>query len=123
MIKKLLKQGLSKSEIARRLGICRKTVRKYANLPDDYVPVINRTPVENIVDPYLPHIAKMLETAKEEQVFIPTTVIYDEIKALGYEGSLRWLQNVMLKYELRKRIDEDEKIIRYNTPRKTNNYF
>lgn len=115
MIKKLLKQGLSKSEIARRLGICRKTVRKYANLPDDYVPVINRTPVENIVDPYLPHIAKMLETAKEEQVFIPTTVIYDEIKALGYEGSLRWLQNIMLKYELRKRIDEDEKIIKFET--------
>ena len=29
MIKKLLKQGLNKTEVARRLGISRETVRKY----------------------------------------------------------------------------------------------
>lgn len=115
MIKKLLKQGLNKTEVARRLGISRETVRKYANLPDGYVPTINRTPVENIVDPYLPHIAMMLETAKNENSFIPTTVIYDEIQRLGYEGSLRWLQQVMQKYELRKRVDDDEKLIRFET--------
>lgn len=115
MIKKLLKQGLNKSEVARRLGISRNTVRKYANVSNDYVPVINRPAVENIVDPYLPHIAKMLETAKEENAYIPTTVIFDEIKRLGYEGSLRWLQYIMLKYELRKRIDEDEKLVRFET--------
>lgn len=64
MIKKLLKQGLNKTEIARRLGISRETVRKYSNLPDDYIPVIHKTPVENIVDPFLPHIAKMLKPQK-----------------------------------------------------------
>jgi DNA-binding CsgD family transcriptional regulator len=42
MIKKLLKQGLNKTEVARRLGISRETVRKYSKLPDGYVPVINR---------------------------------------------------------------------------------
>ena len=115
MIKKLLKQGLNKTEIARRLGISRETVRKYSNLPDGYVPTINRTPVENIVDPYLPHIAKMLEIAKDENSFIPTTVIYEEIKRLGYEGSLRWLQQVMQKYELRKRVDDNEKLVRFET--------
>ena len=115
MIKKLIKNGLSKSEIARRLGISRETVRKYANKPDDYVPIINRTPIENLVDPFLPHIATMLETAKEENVEIPTTVIYDEIKRLGYEGSLRWLQQVMQKYELRRRVKEEEKLIRFET--------
>lgn len=115
MIKKLLKQGLNKTEIARRLGISRETVRKYANLPDDYIPVIHKTPVENIVDPYLPYIAKMLETAKEENSFIPTTVIYEEIQRLGYEGSLRWLQQVMQKYELRKRVQDEEKLIRFET--------
>lgn len=114
MIKKLMKNGLSKSEIARRLGISRETVRKYANKPDGYVPVINRTPIENLVDPYLPHIAAMLETAKEENVEIPTTVIYEEIQRLGYEGSLRWLQQVMQKYELRQRAKE-EKLIRFET--------
>lgn len=115
MIKKLIKNGLSKSEIARRLGISRETVRKYANKPDDYVPVINRTPTENLVDPYLTHIATMLETAKEENVEIPTTVIYEEIKRLGYTGSLRWLQQVMQKYELRRRVKEEEKLIRFET--------
>ena len=79
MIKKLLKQGLNKTEIARRLGISRETVRKYSKLPDSYVPIINRTPVENIIDPYLPHIAKMLEISHKENSFIPTTVIYKEI--------------------------------------------
>ncbi len=38
MIKKLLAEGLSKSAIARKLGISRETVRRYAKLPDDYVP-------------------------------------------------------------------------------------
>ncbi len=68
MIKKLLKQGLNKTEVGRRLGISRETVRKYANLPDGYIPTINRAPVENIVDPFLPHIVKMLESAKEEKL-------------------------------------------------------
>ncbi|UCN00153.1 IS21 family transposase [Sulfurimonas sp. SWIR-19] len=115
MIKKLLEEGLNKTEVARRLGISRETVRKYSKLPDGYVPIINRTPVENIVDPFLPHIAKMLETAKEENSYIPTTVIYAEIQKRGYKGSLRWLQQVMQKYELRERIKNDEKLIRFET--------
>jgi transposase len=114
MIKKLLKQGLNKTEVARRLGISRETVRKYAKLPEGYVPTINKAPVANIVDPFLPHIVKMLETAKEQRVFIPTTIIYAEIQTLGYNGSLRWLQQVMQKYELRQRVKE-EKLIRFET--------
>ena len=54
------------------------------------MPTINRAPMENMVDPFSPHIVKMLESAKEKKVFIPTTVIYDEIKQIGYKGSLRW---------------------------------
>ncbi len=54
MIKKLLKQGLNKTEVARRLGISREIVRKYAKLPDGYVPTINKAAIANIVDPYLP---------------------------------------------------------------------
>ena len=74
MIKKMLKDGVSKSEIARRLGISRETVRKYSKKPDGYVPVMTKTPIENLVDPHLPYIAKMLTTAKDEGAHIPTTM-------------------------------------------------
>jgi transposase len=114
MIKKFLEQGLSKSAIARKLGISRNTVAKYANKPDGYIPVMDKNPVDTSVDPYLPHIAKMLQTAKKEKVHIPTTVIYEEIQSMGYEGSLRWLQTNISRHELRERADEEE-LIRFET--------
>ena len=67
MIKKYLKQGMSKSEIARKLGISRETVRKYALKPDGYKSVMDKTPIENIVDPYLPHVSDMLNIAKQQK--------------------------------------------------------
>ena len=115
MIHKWLREGMSKSAIARRLGISRETVRKYALKPEGYVPVITRTPNENLVDEHLPYIATMLETAKANKVEIPTTVIYEEIVKRGYLGSLRWLQQVMQKYELRRRVKEEDKLIRFET--------
>ena len=115
MIHKWLREGMSKSAIAKRLGISRETVRKYALKPEGYVPVITRTPNENLVDEHLPYIATMLETAKVNKVEIPTTVIYDEIVKRGYIGSLRWLQQVMQKYDLRKRVKEEDKLIRFET--------
>ena len=57
MIHKWLREGMSKSSIARRLGISRETVRKYALKPEGYVPVISRKPNENLVDEHLPYIA------------------------------------------------------------------
>ena len=107
MIHKWLKEGMSKSAIAKRLGISRETVRKYANKPEGYIPIIAKAPTENLVDEYLPHVGHMLEVARANKVEIPTTVIYDEIVKLGYLGSLRWLQQVMQRYDLRKRVKEN----------------
>ena len=114
MIKKFLKQGMSKSAVARKLGISRNTVARYANKPDGYIPVIIKEPQETTVDQYLPYIRDMLQTAKDEGVHIPTTVIYEAIKQQGYEGSLRWLQTVMQKHELRGRILAEE-LVRFET--------
>ena len=114
MIKKFLKEGMSKSEVARRLGISRNTVARYANKPDGYVPIIEKESKDTTVDPYLPHIKEMLQTAKDNNVHIPTTVIYEDIKLLGYTGSLRWLQQVMQRHELRGRILAEE-LVRFET--------
>jgi transposase len=114
MIKKFLKEGLSKSAIARKLGISRNTVARYANKPDGYIPIIEKESKDTTVDPYLPYIKEMLQTAKDKDVHIPTTVILEDIKKLGYTGSLRWLQQVMQKHELRGRILAEE-LVRFET--------
>ena len=115
MIKKFLKEGMSKSAIARKLGISRETVRRYALKPDGYTPVMEKMPIITTVDEYLPHIAKMLETAEKEKVHIPTTVIFQDCQTLGYEGSLRWLQSVMQKHELRSRAKDEGALVRFET--------
>lgn len=115
MIHKMLKDGLSKSEIARKLGISRDTVAKYAKLPEGYIPVIKREPVATTVDPYLPHIARMLEEAHKLEIHIPSTSIYQEIQKLGYKGSLRWMKNIMQRHELRKKVQDEEPLVRFET--------
>ena len=47
---------MSKSSIARRLGISRETVRKYALKPEGYVPVISRKPNENSLKDKTPKV-------------------------------------------------------------------
>ena len=115
MIHKMLKDGLSKSAIARKLGINRDTVAKYAKLPEGYVPVIKREAVSTTVDPYLPNIARMLEEAHKLGISIPATSIYQEIQKLGYRGSLRWMQDVILRHELRRKVKDEEPLIRFET--------
>jgi len=115
MIHKMLKEGLSKSAIARKLGISRDTVAKYAKLPEGYIPVIKREPVPTTVDSYLPHIARMLEEAHKLEIHIPSTSIYQEIQKLGYKGSLRWMKNIMQRHELRQKVQDEEPLVRFET--------
>ena len=115
MIHKMIKEGLSKSAIARKLDISRDTVSKYAKLPEGHIPVIKRAPAATTVDAYLPHIATMLIEAHELEVHIPSTAIYEEIRKLGYSGSLRWMQEIMQKHALRERVKAEELQIRFET--------
>ena len=115
MIHKMIKEGLSKSAISRKLGISRDTVAKYAKLPEGHIPVIKRQPAGTTVDAYLPHIAGMLIKAHELDVHIPSTAIYEEIKKMGYKGSLRWMLEVMQKHSLRDRVKDDALLIRFET--------
>ncbi len=115
MIHKMLEDGLSKSAIARKLGMSRDTVAKYAKLPKGYIPVIKRAPVATTVDPYLPKIAELLQKAKELEVHIPNTSIYEEIQKLGYKGSLRWMKDIIQRHELRQKVKDEEPLIRFET--------
>ena len=115
MIHKMLKDGLSKSAIARKLGIARDTVIKYSKLPEGYMPVIKREVTETTVDPYLPNIAMILEEAHKLGVHVPTASIYQEIQKLGYRGSLRWMQDVILRHDIRRKVKDEEELIRFET--------
>jgi len=115
MIHKMIEEGLSKSAIARKLGISRDTVAKYAKLPKGYVPVIKRVSVATTVDPYLPNIAMMLEEAHKLEVNIPSSAIYQEIQKLGYRGSLRWMRDIMARHQLRKKVEDGELLVRFET--------
>ena len=115
MIHKMLEDGMSKSAIARKLGISRDTVAKYAKLPKGYIPVIKREPAATTVDPYLPHIARMLQEAHKLEIHIPNTSIYQEIQKLGYRGSLRWMKDIIQRHELRQKVQDEEPLVRFET--------
>ncbi|NOQ32123.1 MAG: IS21 family transposase [Helicobacteraceae bacterium] len=117
MIHKMLLTGLSKSEVARKLGINRNTVIKYSKLPEGYLPTIKRAPAITIVDPYLPDIARMLEEANKMDIHIPVSAIYKEIKKLGYSGGLRRVHEITRRHKLRERVKEEETLIRFETDR------
>ena len=91
------------------------TVIKYSKLPEGYVPVIKREVAETTIDPYLPNIAMMLEEAHKLGVSIPTASIYQEIQKLGYRGSLRWMQDVVLRHDIRNKVKDEEPLVRFET--------
>jgi len=57
-IRYLGRQGLSKTQIARRLGVDRKTVRKY--LRAETLPECPKVEQSSILDPYKPYIQHRL---------------------------------------------------------------
>lgn len=64
MIKKLKKQGLSISQIARQVGACRNTVKKYLRLPDGVRPVQVRPPKGSQADPFIGLAYEMIEAGR-----------------------------------------------------------
>lgn len=111
MIKEYKEQGMSIRAIARKLGHCPKTIRKYVKMEGDVPARKVRPSSGSKVDPYLPYLAKVLSEDHE----IPSTVLFDQILAMGYEGSLRRVQEVISRHDLRSRARNEEELVRFET--------
>ena len=80
MIKSMKDQGLSISEISRRLGISRTTVRKY--LRSGKLPQYQRIPAESMIKSYIPLMREMIDVHN-----LSAVRIYEELKKKGFQGS------------------------------------
>ena len=85
-------QGLSISEIARRTGCTRKTVRKYvrAKQPPGYK---TRRELPSMLDPYKPYLRKRMD----EGVFNCPKLL-DELKSQGYPGHKTIIKDFVRPY-------------------------
>lgn len=74
------------SEIARRLRLDRKTVRRAAQA--ERLPTVERHLKASILEPYKPYLAERVKAYPR----IPATALLNEIRKQGYAGRLRILQ-------------------------------
>jgi transposase len=81
MVRDLLRSGVSLSEISRRTGFDRKTIRKLRDQPA-HPPPLRRTRRRQI-DPYAAHL-----TARAERGVLNATKLYAEIQQQGYPGGV-----------------------------------
>ena len=80
----LHKQGLGIRAIARKLGLSRNTVRRHLAQPVELPRYQERSSRPAKLDPYKDYLHQRIEAAKPH--WIPASVLYREIKAMGYEG-------------------------------------
>ncbi len=80
------REHLSKSAIARRLGMSRPTVIRLLELP--HPPRYERRPVGSKLDPHKDQIAEMLDQDAE----VPATVILQHLRRRGYAGGITILK-------------------------------
>lgn len=106
MMRDLHAQGLSISEIARRTGHDRKTVRKYINLGKEpsYRPRPRRP---SKLDPYKDYITRRLQEYPE----LTAVRLFEEIQGMGYKGKLTILKDYIRPIRRR----QVQAVLRYET--------
>ena len=106
-------QDISIREIAKILGLNRRTVTK--RLKEKDLKPYKKRIYSSKLDEFKDYIDKRIRDAHPDK--IPSTVILDEIKDMGYEGSLRTLQKYTKSVYDRLKTDRDkiEKIVRFET--------
>lgn len=104
------RQGKSIKAISRELGVSRNTVRRY--LRSETVPQAQaRSAKPTKLDRYRAYLSARVEAARPD--WIPATVLFDEIAALGYEGSVRTVSGYLATLKPKGREDP---LVRFETP-------
>jgi transposase len=104
----LHKQGVSKKSIAKQLGVSINTVRKYIREGE-----AGRKKVPGRVcklDPYKGYIETRVKEARP--LWLPASVVYREIRGLGYEGKDRQLRYYLNRLKPR---EPEEPPVRFET--------
>ena len=87
----LRRQGISASQIARKLGIDRRTVRRYIDHPDLINQPRKAVPRPSKVDPFRDKIAAYLKDDPEYRA----STIYDRLKRCEYNGCYELVKRVV----------------------------
>lgn len=105
MIRELKRQGLSISEISKRTGRDRKTIRKIINQKE--MPTIKKRPQgPSKLDPYMEYLQKRMDIGVYNCV-----KLLREIKDKGYTGGITILKDFVRPFRQR-----EQAIMRYETP-------
>lgn len=113
LLRHYLEQGLSKTAIAERLGISRRTLHYWLatgqlDRPLD-ASTVHYPPRPTKLDPFKPLIDERLETYPE----LTAVRLFEEVRAAGYPGSLTQLKRYVRAVRPR---PEPEPIVRFETP-------
>jgi transposase len=104
------RQGMSIKAIGRELGVSRNTVRKYLRAAQVPEPA-QRSAKPIKIEPYRDYLKARVEAAHPD--WIPATVLFDEIAALGYPGRLRMVSGYLATLKPKRR---DDPVVRFETP-------
>ena len=82
------REGLTLSEIERRTGLTRKTIRKWLKAPEGVEPKYRRKIGDTKIGPYAAQLVKMLETdARRPQRDRRTALkLFGQLQAQGFDG-------------------------------------
>ena len=89
MMNHFLKEGLSKTTIAKKLGINRRTVHRYIKVGKDQPGYKPRPPTPSVIDPYRDYLAVRLKAYPE----LSAARLLVEIRDLGYQGKYTVLKD------------------------------
>ena len=87
------RQGMSQRSIARKLGISRKTVKKYIENPEFPESMARVRKRGSLLDAFYGNIKAWLE----DDMGYTATWIYDKLSAMGFTGSYEIVKRKVLK--------------------------